>query len=111
MVHFWTNHVSRTKAIIGPALPAHERGAIRPRIFGRFEDVLIAVASFVGIVSYLDNNFPVGRRSGRALDENLAREILELHTLGVNGGYTQSDITEFARALAGWIHGGMVRRG
>lgn len=116
MVLFWSNHftVSRTKAIIGPALPAYEREAIRPHIFGRFEDMLIAVASHVGMVSYLDNNLSMGpnsragRRTGRSLNENLAREILELHTLGVNGGYSQSDVREFAKALTGWTHGGMV---
>ncbi len=118
MVLFWSNHftVSRTKAIVAPALPAYEREAIRPYIFGRFEDMLIAVASHIGMVSYLDNNLsmgpnsPVGRRTGRALNENLAREILELHTLGVNGGYSQADVTEFAKALTGWTHGGMVGR-
>jgi uncharacterized protein (DUF1800 family) len=116
MVLFWSNHftVSRTKAIVGPALAAYEREAIRPHIFGRFADLLIAVASHVGMVSYLDNNVsmgpnsPAGRRTGRALNENLAREILELHTLGVNGGYTQSDVTAFAKALTGWTHGGTV---
>lgn len=116
MVLFWSNHftVSRTKAIIGPALPAYEREAIRPHVFGRFEDMLLAVAGHVCMVSYLDNNMSfgpnsrVGRRSGRGINENLAREILELHTLGVNGGYTQADVTEFAKALTGWTHGGMV---
>ena len=119
MVLFWSNHftVSRTKAIIGPALPAYEREAIRPRVFGRFEDMLLAVAGHVCMVSYLDNNMSfgpnsrVGRRSGRGINENLAREILELHTLGVNGGYTQADVTEFAKALTGWTHGGMVGPG
>ncbi len=116
MVLFWSNHftVSRSKRIIGPALPAYEREAIRPHIFGRFEDMLNAVVSHVAMLSYLDNNLSVGpnsragKRSGRSLNENLAREILELHTLGVDGGYSQSDVTEFARALTGWTHGGMV---
>ena len=116
MVLFWSNHftVSRSKAIIGPSLPAYEREAIRPRVFGRFEDMLLAVAGHVCMVSYLDNNLSfgpnsrVGRRSGRGINENLAREILELHTLGVNGGYTQADVTEFAKALTGWTHGSMV---
>lgn len=116
MVLFWSNHftVSRSKAIVGPALPAYEREAIRPHVFGRFEDMLLAVVGHVCMVSYLDNNLSfgpnsrVGRRSGRGINENLAREILELHTLGVNGGYTQADVTEFAKALTGWTHGGMV---
>ncbi len=65
MVLFWSNHftVSRTKAIVGPALPAYEREAIRPHIFGRFEDMLIAVASHVGMVSYLDDNLSMGPNS------------------------------------------------
>lgn len=119
MVLFWSNHftVSRTKAIIGPALPAYEREAIRPRVFGRFEDMLLAVAGHAGMLSYLDNSLSMGpdsragRRSGRALNENLAREILELHTLGVDGGYSQPDVTEFAKTLTGWTHGGMAPRG
>ena len=118
MVLFWSNHftVSRTKAIIGPACPAYEREAIRPHIFGRFEDMLAAAAGHVVMVSYLDNNRSVGpnsrvgRRTGRTLHENLARELLELHTLGVDGGYTQSDVVEFAKALTGWTHGGMRSR-
>ena len=118
MVLFWSNHftVSRSKAIVGPALPAYEREAIRPHVFGRFEDMLLAVAGHVCMLSYLDNNLSfgpnswVGRRTGRGINENLAREILELHTLGVDGGYTQSDVTELAKALTGWTHGGMVGR-
>ena len=118
MVLFWSNHftVSRTKMIIGPALAAYEREAIRPHVFGRFEDMLLAVVGHVGMLSYLDNdlsmgpNSLVGRRARRSLNENLAREILELHTLGVNGGYAQADVTEFARALTGWTHGGIVGR-
>ena len=118
MVLFWSNHftTSRSKAIIGPTLPSYEREAIRPHIFGRFEDLLFAVASHPSMLSYLDNvisigpNSSIGRRSGRSLNENLAREILELHTLGVNGGYTQTDVTEFAKALTGWTHGGIVGR-
>ncbi|MEM9044883.1 MAG: DUF1800 domain-containing protein [Pseudomonadota bacterium] len=116
MVLFWSNHftVSRTKGIVGPTLPAFEREAIRPHIFGRFEDMLSAVASHPSMLAYLDNNISVGpnslagRRIGRGLNENLAREILELHTLGVNGGYGQDDVREFARALTGWTHAGTV---
>jgi len=116
MVLFWSNHftVSRTKAVIGHAITAYEREAIRPHLFGRFEDMLLAVVGHPVMLSYLDNNVSVGprsqagRRRGRSLNENLAREVLELHTLGVNGGYTQSDVTELAKALTGWTHGGMV---
>jgi uncharacterized protein (DUF1800 family) len=118
MVLFWSNHftVSRSKQIVGPAIPAYEREAIRPHIFGRFEDMLVAAAGHVVMLDYLDNmvsvgpNSPAGRRSGRSLNENLAREILELHTLGVNGGYTQADVTAFAKVLTGWTHGGIVPR-
>ena len=118
MVLFWSNHftVSRTKANIGVALPAFEREAIRPHIFSRFEDMLLAVVGHPCMLTYLDNtlsvgpNSRVGRRTRRTLNENLAREILELHTLGVGGGYSQSDVTEFAKTLTGWTHGGMVGR-
>lgn len=114
MVLFWANHftVSTSKRLIGPSIGAYEREAIRPHVFGRFEDMLLAVTHHPTMLSYLDNNISfgpgslVGRRRGRGLNENLAREILELHTLGVNGGYTQNDVTEFAKILTGWTHGG-----
>jgi uncharacterized protein (DUF1800 family) len=75
--------------------------------------MLVAVVRHPSMISYLDNqlsmgpNSPAARRSGRGLNENLAREILELHTLGVDGGYTQSDVTEFAKILTGWRHGAL----
>ena len=116
MVLFWSNHftVARSKAIIGPTLGAYEREAIRPHVFGRFEDLLLAVVGHPSMLAYLDNTVSMGpnsraaRRRNRSLNENLAREILELHTLGVNGGYSQTDVTELARILTGWTHGGMV---
>jgi len=118
MVMFWSNHftVSRAKAVIGPAIPAFEREAIRPHVFGRFEDMLLAAASHPVMLDYLDNHLsvgpasPAGQRSGRSLNENLARELLELHTLGVNGGYTQQDVRAFAQVLTGWTHGGVAPR-
>ncbi|MDA0225452.1 MAG: DUF1800 domain-containing protein, partial [Proteobacteria bacterium] len=118
MVLFWSNHftASRTRALIGPGLPAYEREAIRPRVFGRFEDLLLGVTRHVCMLAYLDNVVSVGpnslrgRRRRVTLNENLAREILELHTLGVNGGYTQADVVEFARALTGWTWGGLRGR-
>ncbi len=118
MVRFWSNHfsVSRSKAAIGPAIGAYEREAIRPHVFGRFEDLLLAVASHPVMLVYLDNAVSVGphsfvgRRSKRALNENLARELLELHTVGVDGGYDQEDVTELARALTGWSHDGIGAR-
>jgi len=118
LVLFWSNHftVSATRFSVGPMAGAYEREAIRPHIFGRFEDMLLAVAHHPVMLAYLDNarsigpNSKIGIRSRRGLNENLAREILELHTLGVNGGYTQNDVTEFARILTGWAHGGIRNR-
>ncbi|MBL8589304.1 MAG: DUF1800 family protein [Methylobacteriaceae bacterium] len=112
---FWSNHFCISVAK-GQFLRAQaglfEREAIRPHVFGRFEDMLVAVASHPAMLAYLDNaqsigpNSPAGARRGRGLNENLAREILELHTLGVRGGYTQADVAEFARILTGWTIAG-----
>ncbi|MEC8086625.1 MAG: DUF1800 domain-containing protein [Pseudomonadota bacterium] len=124
MVLFWSNHftVSRSKWIVGPIIPAYEREAIRPNIFGKFSEMLAAVVQHPAMITYLDNHLSVGSNSnvGRrriarkgiktTLNENLAREILELHTLGVDGGYTQQDIIELAKSISGWSHGG-IRRG
>ena len=124
MVLFWSNHftVSNAKRIIGPALPAFEREAIRPHVFGRFADMLKASSRHPVMLSYLDNDISVGESSfaGRrqrsrtgaekTINENLAREILELHTLGVNGGYSQQDVIELAKAISGWSHGGIRPR-
>lgn len=115
MVAFWSNHftVSATRFTVGPLIGGYEREAIRPHIFGSFEDMLVAVARHPVMLSYLDNARSTGPRSiagqrrGVGLNENLAREILELHTLGVNGGYSQNDVTEFAKVLTGWSHGGL----
>ncbi|MGF1461654.1 MAG: DUF1800 family protein [Maricaulaceae bacterium] len=113
LVRFWSNHftvaatTAQTLAITGP----YEREAIRPHVTGRFADLLSAVVRHPGMLVYLDNIFSVGpnsragRRIGRGLNENLAREILELHTLGVDGGYDQADVEAFARALTGWSVG------
>jgi hypothetical protein len=86
-----------------------EADAIRPNVLGRFEDLLLAAVRHPAMLLYLDQaqstgpNSRLGRRAnGQGLNENLAREILELHTLGVRSGYTQEDVTEFARALTGW---------
>ena len=124
MVLFWSNHftVSSARAIIGPAIPAYEREAIRPHVFGRFADMLKTVVRHPVMLSYLDNAASAGddsrlgrRRRARTgtqttLNENLAREVLELHTLGVNGGYSQDDVIEFAKTITGWSHGGLRRR-
>jgi uncharacterized protein (DUF1800 family) len=113
---FWSNHftVSAKGLPETVAVGPFEREAIRPHVFGRFEDMLIASTGHPGMLLYLDQAQSIGpnsqaafRRGGKAgLNENLAREILELHTLGADAGYTQADVTEFARALTGWSMGG-----
>lgn len=111
---FWFNHftVSATKQTSGVIAGAFEREAIRPRVFGRFEDLLVASSRHPAMLFYLDQaqsfgpNSPAAARRKVGLNENLAREILELHTLGADAGYTQADVTEFARALTGASIGG-----
>jgi uncharacterized protein (DUF1800 family) len=126
LTQFWTNHfaVSIDKVAVLGLAGAMEREAIRPRVTGHFTDMLLAVEQHPAMLLYLDNHASMGphskaaqfaaRRSKRKLDinENLAREILELHTLGVDGGYTQADVTTFAQAISGWSIGGqdMMRR-
>jgi len=120
LVWFWSNHfcVSADKdvAMVG----AYEREAIRPHVLGRFADLLQAVESHPAMLLYLDNVQSMGADSiaginrDKGLNENLARETLELHTLGVRGGYGQADVTNFAKVLTGWtwlgpenpLHGG-----
>src|SRR5579871_2562192 len=116
---FWFNHFTVGQKNLQTALLAgpFEREAIRPHVFGRFEDMLVASTSHPGMLIYLDQAQSIGPNSQLAglakmglpalrtlggLNENLAREIMELHTLGVGSGYTQADVTEFARALTGW---------
>jgi uncharacterized protein (DUF1800 family) len=121
LVRFWSNHFAisvdkfQASLFAGPM----EREAIRPHLAGRFADMLLAVERHPGMLVYLDNAQSVGgdsrlgaqsaRRAQRnpearkrGLNENLAREILELHTLGVDGGYVQDDVVELARAITGW---------
>ena len=108
LVWFWANHftVSVRKGQIAPLIADYVRNAIRPHVTGRFEDMLLAVMQHPAMLLYLDNavsagpNSVFGGRQNRGLNENLARESLELHTVG--GGYTQADVTEFARILTGW---------
>jgi uncharacterized protein (DUF1800 family) len=110
LVHFWSNHftVSTTKRLIAPTVGAFEREAIRPHVFGRFADMLFAAVTHPAMLVYLDNFVSIGpdslagRRRGRALNENLGREVLELHTLGVEGGYTQADVLALAQIMTGW---------
>jgi uncharacterized protein (DUF1800 family) len=108
LVWFWSNHfcISADKivAMAGP----YEREAIRPHVLGRFADLLQAVESHPAMLFYLDNVESMGADSvaginrDKGLNENLARETLELHTLGVRSGYTQADVTSFANVLTGW---------
>ncbi|AMJ60796.1 DUF1800 domain-containing protein [Bosea sp. PAMC 26642] len=111
MVQFWSNHfcIGATKSNMTRIMAgAYEREAIRPHVFGRFEDMLVAAESHPAMLDFLDNRLsigpgsPAGKRRGRGLNENLAREILELHTLGVSGGYAQADVTNLARIITGW---------
>ncbi len=122
---FWANHftVSATKQITATVIGPFEQEAIRPNVFGRFVDLLGAAETHPAMLTYLDQIQSIGpnsqvaefgkRGAGRGgfvqpavqrtvgLNENLAREIMELHTVGVNGGYSQADVTEFARAMTG----------
>ena len=110
LTHFWSNHF--TVSILRPAVrgfaAAFEREAIRPHVTGRFADMLLAVARHPAMLLYLDNAVSIGpdsmagRRRDKGLNENLGRELLELHTLGVDGGYSQADVEALARILTGW---------
>jgi uncharacterized protein (DUF1800 family) len=126
LVHFWSNHfaVSADKQPLPTIAGLLENEAIRPNVSGRFHDLLIAVETHPAMILYLDNQRSIGPNSTLAkranrrsqdrevgLNENLAREILELHTLGVDGGYTQDDVTNFAKAITGWSIGGGDERG
>ncbi|WP_293858886.1 DUF1800 family protein [uncultured Alsobacter sp.] len=111
LVMFWMNHFTVSVAKGGhlrSIAGSFEREAIRPHVLGRFADMLKAVETHPAMLFYLDNPASTGpeSRTGlankRGLNENLAREILELHTLGVDGGYSQADVTSFARVLTGW---------
>jgi uncharacterized protein (DUF1800 family) len=122
LVWFWSNHfcVSADKDVAMAG--AYEREAIRPHVLGRFADLLLAVESHPAMLFYLDNVESMGADSiaginrDKGLNENLARETLELHTLGVRSGYSQPDVTSFANGLTGWTwvrpddpnHGGEI---
>jgi uncharacterized protein (DUF1800 family) len=121
LTQFWTNHfaVSIDKNVVLGLAGSLEREAIRPNVLGNFEDLLLAVETHPAMLLYLDNHLSVGPNSKAALNverrhaerkvginENLARETLELHTLGVRGGYTQTDVTSYAEVITGWSIGG-----
>jgi uncharacterized protein (DUF1800 family) len=107
---FWQNHfcVAVNKASVRLLSGPYVREAIRPHIGGRFADMLKAAAQHPAMLDYLDNansigpNSKAGRNQKKGLNENLAREVLELHTLGSGGGYTPADVTSFANLLTGW---------
>jgi uncharacterized protein (DUF1800 family) len=107
---FWSNHfcVSADKGQVRPLCGAYEREVIRVNVLGKFSDMLLAVESHPAMLMYLDNagsigpNSIAGQRRGKGINENLAREIMELHTLGVHGGYSQEDVTNFAKVITGW---------
>lgn len=109
LVDFWYNHfnVFLDKGADRQLVPSYERDAIRPHVLGKFGDLLRATAHHPAMLFYLDNWQSVAPRDAmrnrqRGLNENYARELMELHTLGVDGGYTQKDVTEVARCLTGW---------
>ena len=108
LVWFWSNHFCVSADRIASMAGAYEREAIRPHVLGRFADMLQATEAHPAMLFYLDNAASIGPNSvaginrTRGLNENLAREILELHTLGVRSGYTQDDVTRFAKVLTGW---------
>lgn len=122
LVHFWANHfaVSADKLMVIGLAGLFEFEAIRPNLLGSFTDMLLAVERHPAMLLYLDQAQSIGEESvlgarlaarGRrrvGLNENLAREIFELHTLGVRTGYRQQDVTEFARALTGWTVAGIA---
>jgi uncharacterized protein (DUF1800 family) len=124
LTDFWMNHfnVFEAKGQVRPMLAAFERDAIRPHVFGKFKDLLLATARQPAMLYYLDNwesmtptvfdvgpfapgpfgNGPQFGRQAHGLNENYGRELMELHTLGVNGGYTQQDVIAVARCFTGW---------
>ncbi|MBE7219858.1 MAG: DUF1800 family protein, partial [Caulobacteraceae bacterium] len=111
---FWSNHFTTAgkNEEMQTLSPVFEREAIRPHVFGRFAALLVASSTHPGMLHYLDQvrsigpHSQAGLRNGKVgLNENLAREIMELHTVGADAGYTQADVTEFARALTGMTVG------
>lgn len=102
MTDFWENHfsIASSKTLSRGLIVEWDRAVIRPRALGTFRDLLGAVAHSPAMLHYLDNDVSFAG----ALNENFARELLELHTLGVDGGYTQADVNDVARAFTGWTH-------
>jgi uncharacterized protein (DUF1800 family) len=108
LVWFWSNHFCISANKIQSMSGAYEREAIRPHVLGRFSEMLLAAEGHPAMLFYLDNLASMGPNSiaginrTRVLNENFAREVLELHTLGVRSGYTQDDVISFANVLTGW---------
>ena len=110
MTEFWFNHLNvfSGKGAVRAFVGHYELNVIRRHAFGKFEDLLLASAKHPAMLFYLDQAQSVAEGSrgplgqARGLNENYARELMELHTLGVNGGYTQNDVRELARILTGW---------
>ena len=110
LVRFWSNHftVSRRRGEVAGIAGAFVREAIRPHVTGRFHDMLVAVMQHPAMLIYLDNprsagpHSELGTRRHLGLNENLARESLELHTVSPAAGYTQADVTSYAAVLTGW---------
>lgn len=114
LVAFWTNHFAveaSSNQVVRGLAGAFEREAIRPHVLGRFHDLLLGATRHPAMLTYLNNAISVGpgsvqgQRRSRGLNENHARELMELHTLGVDGGYTQADVTSLAKVLTGWTFG------
>ncbi len=113
LVIFWSNHfsmsVNKSSAVRG-TIGQLERSVIRKHVLGRFSDMLLGVIQHPAMISFLDNadsvgpNSRYGRDRGAGFNENLAREVMELHTLGSGGGYTEEDVTAFAKILTGWSY-------
>jgi uncharacterized protein (DUF1800 family) len=106
MVDFWFNHfnVFEGKGPDKALVASYERDAIRPFVFGSFRQMLGATARHPAMLHYLDNHLSSAGQGKRGLNENYARELMELHTVGVDGGYTQADVTALARMLTGWTY-------
>ena len=117
LTHFWANHfaVSADKSVVPALAGSYEREAIRPHVLGNFNDMLLATERHPAMLLYLDNQMSMGPDSRAArniarrnpdrktgINENLARETMELHTVGVDGGYSQTDVTVFSEVLTGW---------
>ena len=123
LISFWSNHLCvsiQGKQALLPLAGHYERTVIRPHVLGRFSDMVLASAKHPAMLLYLDNARSIGpdslgaRRANRrgrkrGLNENYARELLELHTLGVNGGYLQKDVEQLAMVLTGWTVAGFGR--